>query len=68
MKCINKKLVKVVVLRLPVASAHVGVGIVQVKSALENVLEERNVLTLMKSTFVTNLKYAMQDEETLYLV
>ena len=68
MKCINKKLVKVVVLRLPVASAHVGVCIVQVKSALENVLEERNVLTLMKSTFVTNLKYAMQDEETLYLV
>lgn len=38
------------------------------KSALDNVLEERNVLTMMKSNFVTNLKYALQDEDTLYLI
>ena len=31
-------------------------------------LEERNVLTMMRSQFVTNLKYALQDEETLYLM
>ena len=42
--------------------------LVKVKSALDNVLEERNVLVMMKSEFVTNLKYALQDEETLYLV
>lgn len=42
--------------------------LVKVKSALDNVLEERNVLTMMKSTFVTNLKYALQDEDTLYLI
>jgi serine/threonine protein kinase len=30
--------------------------LVKVKSALDNVLEERNVLTKMKSPFVTNLK------------
>jgi serine/threonine protein kinase len=41
---------------------------VKVKSALDNVLEERNVLTMMKSPFVTNLKYALQDDETLYLI
>ena len=41
---------------------------VKVKSALDNVLEERNVLTMMKSNFVTNLKYALQDEENLYLM
>jgi len=41
---------------------------VKVKSALDNVMEERNVLTMMKSNFVTNLKYALQDEETLYLI
>lgn len=38
------------------------------KSALDNVLEERNVLTMMKSNFVTNLKYALQDEENLFLI
>jgi serine/threonine protein kinase len=42
--------------------------LVKVKSALDNVLEERNVLTMMKSNFVTNLKYALQDEENLYLI
>lgn len=42
--------------------------LVKVKSALDNVLEERNVLTMMKSNFVTNLKYALQDDETLYLI
>lgn len=42
--------------------------LVKVKSALDNVMEERNVLTMMKSDFVTNLKYALQDEETLYLI
>ena len=40
----------------------------KVKSALDNVLEERNVLTMMKSNFVTNLKYALQDEDTLFLI
>lgn len=38
------------------------------KSALDNVLEERNVLTMMKSHFVTNLKYGLQDDDTLYLI
>lgn len=42
--------------------------LVKVKSALDNVLEERNVLVITKSKFVTNLKYALQDEETLYLI
>jgi len=42
--------------------------LVKVKSALDNVLEERNVLTMLNSNFVTNLKYALQDEETLYLI
>ncbi len=42
--------------------------LVKVKSALDNVMEERNVLTMMKSNFVTNLKYALQDEDTLYLM
>lgn len=42
--------------------------LVKVKTALDNVLEERNVLTMMKSMFVTNLKYALQDEENLYLI
>lgn len=42
--------------------------LVKVKSALDNVLEERNVLTMMKSNFVTNLKYALQDDDTLYLM
>ena len=40
----------------------------KVKSALDNVLEERNVLTMMKSHFVTNLKYGLQDDDTLYLI
>ena len=42
--------------------------LVKVKSALDNVLEERNVLTCTTSNFVTNLKYAAQDEDTLYLI
>ena len=42
--------------------------LVKVKSALDNVLEERNVLTMMKSHFVTNLKYGLQDDDTLYLI
>ena len=60
--------------RVTKASAPVIVGqcvnkkLVKVKSALDNVLEERNVLTMMKSHFVTNLKYGLQDEDTLYLI
>jgi serine/threonine protein kinase len=42
--------------------------LVKVKSALDNILEERNVLVMMDSNFVTNLKYALQDEDTLYLI
>lgn len=42
--------------------------LVKVKSALENVLEERNVLTVLNSPFVTNLKYALADDESLYLI
>jgi serine/threonine protein kinase len=42
--------------------------LVKVKSALTNVMEERDVLTMIKSPFVTNLKYALQDENQLYLV
>ena len=42
--------------------------LVKVKAALDNVLEERNVLTRTTSPFVTNLKYALQDDESLYLV
>ena len=43
--------------------------LVKLKAALDNVLEERNVLTQMRgATFVTNLKYALQDEETLFLI
>lgn len=42
--------------------------LVKVKAALDNVLEERNVLMMMQSTFVTNLKYALQDEDNLYLI
>jgi len=42
--------------------------LVKVKSALKNVMEERNVLTILNSKFLTNLKYALQDENNLYLV
>lgn len=42
--------------------------LVKDKGALDNILEERNVLSMLKSRFVTNLKYALQDEENLYLV
>jgi len=42
--------------------------LVKVKSALDNILEERNVLTVMNSSFVTNLKYALQDEDNLYFI
>jgi len=42
--------------------------LVKVKSALTNVMEERDVLTMVSSNFVTNLKYALQDEEYLYLI
>eukprot|EP00461_Guttulinopsis_vulgaris_P000324 UN00324 len=42
--------------------------LVKVKNALDNILEERNVLAMMQSTFVTNLKYALQDEDNLYLI
>eukprot|EP00469_Lotharella_globosa_P017179 CAMPEP_0167818488 /NCGR_PEP_ID=MMETSP0112_2-20121227/4830_1 /TAXON_ID=91324 /ORGANISM="Lotharella globosa, Strain CCCM811" /LENGTH=614 /DNA_ID=CAMNT_0007718473 /DNA_START=59 /DNA_END=1903 /DNA_ORIENTATION=- len=42
---------------------------VKVKNALKNVMEERNVLVLIQdSPFVTNLKYAFQDEENLYFI
>jgi len=38
------------------------------KKALKHVLEERNLLAMLNSKFVTNLKYALQDETTLYLI
>lgn len=41
---------------------------VKVKNALDNILEERTVLMMMNSNFVTNLKYALQDEESLYFI
>ncbi len=40
----------------------------QLKSALANLIEERDCLTMVHSSFVTNLKYAFQDEENLYLM
>lgn len=42
--------------------------LVKEKNALGNILEERNVLTRIKTPFVTNLKYAFQDRENLYLI
>jgi len=42
--------------------------LVKVKGALANITEERDVLTKLDSQFVTNLKYAFQDETNLYLV
>eukprot|EP01006_Ploeotia_vitrea_P047889 TRINITY_DN67174_c5_g3_i1.p1 TRINITY_DN67174_c5_g3~~TRINITY_DN67174_c5_g3_i1.p1 ORF type:complete len:650 (+),score=379.44 TRINITY_DN67174_c5_g3_i1:134-2083(+) len=42
--------------------------LVKVKAALTNIMEERDVLTMVSSPFVTNLKYALQDENTLYLI
>lgn len=50
------------------AMKKINKKLVKVKQALDNVLEERNVLTMLKSKFVTNLKYALQDEENLYLI
>lgn len=50
------------------AMKRINKKLVKVKSALDNVMEERNVLTMLKSKFVTNLKYALQDEENLYLI
>lgn len=42
---------------------------VKVKNALKNVMEERNVLVLIQnSPFITNLKYALQDEDDLYFI
>mmetsp|Transcript_18572 Transcript_18572/g.33269 ORF Transcript_18572/g.33269 Transcript_18572/m.33269 type:complete len:617 (-) Transcript_18572:263-2113(-) len=42
---------------------------VKVKNALKNVMEERNVLVLIQnSPFVTNLKYALQDDNNLYFI
>ncbi len=42
--------------------------LVKVKQALQNVMEERDVLTMLDSKFVTNVKYALQDENTLYIM
>lgn len=42
--------------------------LVKSKNALDNILEERNVLTMLKSKFFTNLKYALQDEDQLVLI
>lgn len=42
--------------------------LVKVKQALQNVMEERDVLTMLDSKFVTNVKYALQDENTLYII
>ena len=41
---------------------------IKYKSALDNILEERKVLSMLDSRFVTTLKYAFQDEDSLYLV
>jgi serine/threonine protein kinase len=50
------------------AMKQINKKLVKVKNALDNVLEERNVLTMLKSAFVTNLKYALHDNEMLYLI
>lgn len=42
--------------------------LVKVKQALQNVMEERDVLIMLDSKFVTNAKYALQDENCLYLI
>jgi serine/threonine protein kinase len=42
--------------------------LVKVKSALDNILEERTVLTMMHGSFVTTLKYALQDDDNLYFI
>eukprot|EP00471_Norrisiella_sphaerica_P006928 CAMPEP_0184490980 /NCGR_PEP_ID=MMETSP0113_2-20130426/19342_1 /TAXON_ID=91329 /ORGANISM="Norrisiella sphaerica, Strain BC52" /LENGTH=613 /DNA_ID=CAMNT_0026875139 /DNA_START=122 /DNA_END=1963 /DNA_ORIENTATION=+ len=43
--------------------------IVKAKNALRNVIDERNVLVLIQDNqFVTNLKYALQDDDNLYFV
>mmetsp|Transcript_10435 Transcript_10435/g.15570 ORF Transcript_10435/g.15570 Transcript_10435/m.15570 type:complete len:614 (+) Transcript_10435:182-2023(+) len=42
---------------------------VKSKNALKNVMEERNVLVLIQNNpFITNLKYALQDEDNLYFI
>mmetsp|Transcript_31828 Transcript_31828/g.51540 ORF Transcript_31828/g.51540 Transcript_31828/m.51540 type:complete len:344 (-) Transcript_31828:1287-2318(-) len=42
---------------------------VKVKKALRNVMEERHVLVKISgSPFITNLKYALQDEEDLFFI
>lgn len=43
-------------------------GCFQVKNALNNVMDERDVLTMIHSRFVTNIKYSFQDEDYLYIV
>lgn len=50
------------------AMKQINKRLVKMKNALDNVLEERNVLTMLKSNFVTNLKYALHDPDTLYLI
>lgn len=50
------------------AMKQINKKLVKLKNALDNVLEERNVLTMLKSSFVTNLKYALHDTDTLYLI
>mmetsp|Transcript_11510 Transcript_11510/g.28346 ORF Transcript_11510/g.28346 Transcript_11510/m.28346 type:complete len:620 (+) Transcript_11510:133-1992(+) len=42
---------------------------VKQKNALKNVMQERNILVLINnSPFITNLKYALQDEQDLYFI
>lgn len=50
------------------AMKSVNKKLVKMKNALDNIMEERNVLTMMQSNFLTNLKYAQQDEDNLYLI
>jgi len=50
------------------AMKEINKKLVKMKQALDNVMEERNVLALLNSKFVTNVKYALQNEENLYLV
>lgn len=40
----------------------------KLKKQERSALEERNVLAELNSKFVTNLKYAFQDQDTLYLI
>lgn len=50
------------------AIKFVNKKLVKAKHALSNIMAEKDVLTMINSPFCTHLKYALQDEENLYLV